>query len=214
MDDTMTEVDGLLAQLAAGNMAARDRLFARLNDRVCRIARQMLHGRFSQIEQYEQTDDIVQEAYLRLLQKWDSVTAPAPGAVALCADEYLTRTATLLRDVLVELARKHLGRITLKPRKVSLHASGPGGVGLGHDPESETHDPAKLVLFIEFYEAMRDLPPDLRQVVDWHWCHEFSHRQVAQRLGIAEKTSEKRWQKARLQLAKRFNGDPFNWFRD
>ena len=109
------------------------------------------------------------------------------------------------------MARHHHGRSGNRPQRVSLDAGSDATSGVGGlDPGSDTHDPERLALFTDFHTAVGRLPDDLRQVVDLHWYQDFTHQEVGSLLGIAEATSRKYWEAARLCLTDALGTNPFD----
>ncbi len=196
----MPDADDLaatLARLAAGDPAARDELFARTQLHLGRLAGRMLHGSFARVEAFEQTDDVMQSVFLRLLKSWDGVLAGDDGRPLADAAVYLSRVSRLVREVLIDMARSHHGRAGGRPARVPLD-----GEGGGADPGSDTHDPEPLAAWTEFHAAVGDLPEHLRRVVELRWYHDLGHDEIARLLGITSAASRKHWVSARLALAR------------
>jgi DNA-directed RNA polymerase specialized sigma24 family protein len=196
-DGSTVQIGAALGRLVAGDPAARDELLARTADRLRRLAGRTLRVGFPRVAAFEQTDDVIQSVMLRLLRGWDGVVE-GEGGVALDAAEYLCRVSRLLREVLLDLARKHFG---------SAHRRPP--VPLDDDMGSDTLDPAALAAFTDFHTAVEELPDHLRRVVDLHWYQELTHAEVRGLLGIGESTSRKYWVEARVILARKLGGNPF-----
>ncbi len=210
-DSPTVEVTNALARLAAGDPAAREQLLVRTQQRLQRLASKMLHGGFSRLERFEQTDDVMQSMFLRLLKGWDGILVGERGQALTDAGVFLCRATRLLREVLLDMARQHYGRAGNRPGRVSLDAADQSSDGTpGYDPGTETLNPEALALFTEFHTAVEALPDHLRQVVDLHWYQEFTHQEVADLLGIAEPTSRKYWVAARLQLTEKLGANPFD----
>jgi RNA polymerase sigma factor (sigma-70 family) len=190
-DGSTVQIGAALARLTAGDPAARDDLLARTADRLRRLAGRTLRVGFPRVAAFEQTDDVIQSVVLRLLKGWDGVVSDDPA-------EYLCRVSRLLREVLLDLARKHLGSGGKRPPL-------PLDVEVG----SDTLDPAAVAAFTDFHAAVEGLPDHLRRVVDLHWYQELTHSEVSHLLGIGESTSRKHWVEARLLLARRLGGNPF-----
>lgn len=201
------ELDHWVKRLAAGDPAARDHLLAHTGERFARIAGKMLRGGFARLAALEETQDIVQNVYVKLLTNWESFAGTGGGEPLRGAADYLIRGAKLIRHELVDLSRKHYGRGTVRPRQQPL--DGATDSAPGFDPGTETLEPGSINLFAEFHEAVDGLPDELRAVVDLHWYQDLTHQETADLLGIAEVTSRKYWTKARLLLQKKFPDGPF-----
>lgn len=190
-DGSTVQIGAALGRLVAGDPAARDELLARTADRLRRLASRTLRIGFPRVAAYEQTDDVIQSVMLRLLKGWDGVVDHDPA-------EYLCRVSRLLREVLLDLARKHFGSAGKRPP-----------VPLTDDVGSDTLDPAALAAYTEFHTAVEGLPDHLRRVVDLHWYQELPHAEASSLLGIGESTCRKYWVEARVLLARRLGGNPF-----
>ena len=72
MSDESTAVLQEHLELAlTGDPQARQRLLELTRDRLMRHARLLLHGRYARLEPFAQTDDVVQQLYLKILQNQD-----------------------------------------------------------------------------------------------------------------------------------------------
>ena len=67
-DDSTAVLQGLLERALTGDAEARRRLLELARDRLMRHARRFLHGRYARLEAVAQTDDVVQQLYLKILQ--------------------------------------------------------------------------------------------------------------------------------------------------
>ena len=133
-----------------------------------RALRSFLQRRFPTIGD---VDDVVQETYTRLLRAREAGTATLTRA-------YLFVVA---RNVALDLLRRH--------RTVSLE--GLGDLGLLSVVE-ERPDAAEALSHEQELEllaaAMRALPPRCREILTLRRIQGFSHRAIAEQLGIAEGT--------------------------
>lgn len=197
-DGTTVQIGAALDRLVAGDPAARDELLTRTTNRLRRLASRTLRVGFPRVAAFEQTDDVIQSVMLRLLKGWDGVVA-GEGGVTLAPAEYLCRVSRLLREVLLDLARKHFGSAARRPT-VPL---------VDDDVGSDTLNPAALAAYTDFHVAVEALPDLLRRVVDLHWYQELTHAEVSGLLGIGESTSRKYWVEARVILARKLGSNPF-----
>jgi DNA-directed RNA polymerase specialized sigma24 family protein len=89
----------LVSRHRAGDRAALDVLIRRTGKRLERLARKML-GTFPAVQAREETDDVLQNALIRLTRALGSVT---PASVR----DYYRLAAEELRRELLDLARRH-----------------------------------------------------------------------------------------------------------
>jgi RNA polymerase sigma factor (sigma-70 family) len=200
-----------LLKLGDGDPKAKEALLAHTQERLTCIARRMLHGGFARLRSVEETGDVAQDAYARLLKGWDGVVTGKDNA-PVSVDEYFRRVTQLIREVLIDLARRHYGRGGRRPGTVPLDARpDDSSAGAGFDPGTDTLAPATLDLFTDFHRAIEALPENQRRVFDLHWYQGLTHQETALVMGVAEVTVRKYWVAARLTLQEKFKDNPFKW---
>ncbi len=179
-DDIRTaELRDLLARSGA---AARDELLRRVGGNLERMARKLLHA-YPSVRRWEGTDDVLQNATMRLLRALKDVTPANPR-------QFFALAAEQIRRELLDLARHYYG-----PRGVGAnHASGAFEAEDGHS------GPSALDEWSEFHERVAQLPDDEREIVGLIHYQELPQAEVARLLGVDLRTVERRWQHARLRL--------------
>src|SRR5262245_38189603 len=208
-DDSTTVLQGLLERAAAGDVASRRRLLELARDRLARHARSLLHGRYARLEPFAQTDDVVQQLYLKVLRNPDRFWLDARGGPVQTLAEFFGHTAAWMRDVLCDLLRRECGRDGTRHAAMPL-AAGPSDTGPGYELSSSTLDGEKLRRWAEFHEAAARLPDDLRAVFDLLWYQGLTQAEAAAVLGVAVRTVKLRWMKARLRVQQALGGAPFD----
>jgi RNA polymerase sigma-70 factor (ECF subfamily) len=198
-----------LDRALTGDAEARQRLLELTRGRLMRHARRLLHGRYARLEVFAQTDDVVQQLYLKILHNQDRFWVNADGAPVRTLAEFFSHTSAWMRDVLCDLLRKAYGRDDNRPAVVPLDG-GPSDAGSRHEPSSSTLDGEKVRRWTEFHEAVARLPDDLRAVFDLLWYQELSQAEAAALLGVAVPTVKLRWMKARLRVQQALGGAPFD----
>jgi len=208
-DDSTAILQSQLERAIAGDLAARQRLLELSRDRLSRHARRFLHGHYARLEPFAQTDDVVQQLYLKILRNQDRFWVNTDGEPVRSLAEFFGHTSAWMRDVLCDLLRKEYGRSDNHPAVLPLDG-GSSDTGPLHEPSSATLDGEKLRQWTEFHEAAARLPPDLRVVFDLLWYQELSQAEAAALLGLAVPTVKLRWMKARLQVQQALGGSPFD----
>jgi RNA polymerase sigma-70 factor (ECF subfamily) len=208
-DEAADLLQGYLEQAVTGDADARQRLLELTRDRLMGHARHFLHGHYVRLEPFEQTDDVVQQLYLKILQHQDRFWVNAKGEPVRTLAEFFGHTSAWMRDVLCDRLRKAYGRDDNRPAVLPLEG-GHADTGPSFEPSSSTLDVEKLRRWTEFHEAVARLPDDLRAVFDLLWYQETSQAEAAILLGIAVPTVKLRWMKARLQVQKELGGAPFD----
>jgi RNA polymerase sigma-70 factor (ECF subfamily) len=193
----------------SGDFAARQRLLEVTRDRLMRHARRHLHGSQARLEPFEQTDDVVQQLYLKILQNQDRFWVNARGQPVGSLAEFFGHSSAWMRDVLCDLLRKSYGRDDNRPAVLPLDGDR-SGARPRHELASTTLDGEKVRRWTEFHEAVARLPDDLRAVFDLLWYQELPQAEAAALLGIAVPTVKLRWMKARLQVQQALGGSPFD----
>lgn len=196
---TTRVLQACLDRLRAGDNAARDELINRASQRLAVLTHRMF-GRHDGVRQWEQTDDVAQNAMMRLCRALEKVQ---PSTVR----EFMGLASLQIRRELTDLARHHGGRGD-HPRRPTL----PLPVGRGSDdgnpvhgaaePPDETYDPARLALWAEFHKSVEALPEPEREVVELLWYQDLSIQETAELLDVNRGTVRDRWRSARLKLGK------------
>jgi RNA polymerase sigma-70 factor (ECF subfamily) len=202
-------LQGQLERAVTGDAEARQRLLELTRDRLMGHARRLLHGRYARLEPFAQTDDIIQQLYLKILRNQDRFWVNADGEPMRTLAEFFGRISAWMRDVLCDLLRKEYGRDDKHPAVLPLDG-GTSDTGPRYELSSSTLDGEKLRRWTEFHEAVDRLPDDLRAVFDLLWYQEMSQAEAAALLGVAVRTVKLRWMKARLQVQQALGGSPFD----
>jgi RNA polymerase sigma factor (sigma-70 family) len=208
-DQSTAVLQRQLEWAVTGDAEARQRLLELTRDRLMRHARRFLHGRFARLEPFAQTDDVVQQLYLKILRNQDRFWVNADGEPVQSLAEFFGHASAWMRDVLCDLLRKEYGRDDNRPAVLPLDG-GATDTGLRHEPSSDTLDGEKVRRWTEFHEVVTRLPDDLRAVFDLLWYQEMSQAEAATLLGIAVPTVKLRWMKARLQVQQALGAAPFD----
>jgi RNA polymerase sigma-70 factor (ECF subfamily) len=192
MGEETALIQSAIDRYNAGQAQALDDLFARARQRLQGIARRMLHGSFERVAAQEQTDDVMQEASLRLVKALAEVKIVTPA-------EFFRLSSAVMRRVLIDLARHHYG-----PEGSAAHRAAPPGDRTEASTPAPTagssNAPDKLAVWREFHERVEQLPEEQRQVFDLLWYQELSQEEAAGVLGVSVPTVKRRWRDAKLEL--------------
>jgi RNA polymerase sigma-70 factor (ECF subfamily) len=186
-----TLLQGYLDRMRAGDRSARDELFRRVCGRLERLTRKMLKG-FPGVHRWAQTDDVLQNALVRLLRALNDVQ---PASMR----EFFALSAEQIRRELLDLARHYYG--PLGPG--THHASQAGQSNSAHPPYEKpdnSHEPSALAAWCEFHRQVRALPEDEREVVNLLFYQELTQAEAAGLLNVTVRTVQRRWQAALLKL--------------
>jgi RNA polymerase sigma factor (sigma-70 family) len=195
-----TQIQLRLDRLRAGDGTARDELLRIASERLNRLARKMIRG-FPGVRRWEQTDDVLQNAALRL---WRSLDTVKPESVR----SFISLAAVQIRRELIDLARHYDG-----PEGPGRHhhlrriESDGSGDPLGPpDPGTDTDDPVRLVDWTEFHDQVEALPGAAKEMFDLLWYQGLPQAEAAAVLGVTERVVRYRWRAARLELHERLGG--------
>jgi RNA polymerase sigma-70 factor (ECF subfamily) len=208
-NESTAVLQGHLERAVTGDAEARQRLLELARDRLTRHARRFLHGRYARLEPLAQTDDVIQQLYLKILQNQDRFWVNADGQPVQTLAEFFGHASAWTRDVLCDLLRKEYGRDDNRPAVLPLDG-GPADTGPRFEPSSSTLDGEKLRRWTEFHEAAARLPDDLRSAFDLLWYQGMSQAEAAALLGVAVPTVKLRWMKARLRVQQALGSSPFD----
>ncbi|MCI0458586.1 MAG: sigma-70 family RNA polymerase sigma factor [Gemmataceae bacterium] len=190
-----------LDRMRAGDASARDELLRAVSQRLERLARQMLR-RFPGVARWEQTDDVLQNALLRLLRALQEVR---PASMR----DFFGLAATQMRRELLDLARHYQGPEGLGAHHISRHLEPPSAAD-SQAPVAEPADRAEadadLELWSAFHQAVEQLPAEEREVVSLVFYHGLTQAEVAALSGVAERTIRRRWRSASLKLQDALGG--------
>jgi RNA polymerase sigma-70 factor (ECF subfamily) len=192
--DHATEIQGCLDRLRSGDAAARDELLAHAAERLTRLTRKMLRD-FPGVHRWEQTDDVLQNAAVRLCRALAEVQPATVG-------DFFRLAAALIRRELLDLARRYAGAEGLGGHHARVAGSGQvGAETLGPDPADSTHDPDRLAAWTNFHREVEALPGEEREVFDLLFYQGLSQAEAVLVLGISQRTLQRRWRAARLRLS-------------
>jgi RNA polymerase sigma-70 factor (ECF subfamily) len=195
-DDRSSVIEGWLERLKAGDDSARDGLLASASARLTRLARKMLR-RYPGVHRWELTDDVLQNALVRLDQSLRALRPPtAPDFFRLAAEQ--------IRRELIDLARHYYG-----PTGPGANHASRGGLESDAeiDPLAQsTNEPCRLAMWTEFHERIERLPDEDRALFDLLWYQGLTQTEAGAILGVSDRTIRTRWVKARHNLHEALGG--------
>jgi RNA polymerase sigma-70 factor (ECF subfamily) len=193
------QVEGWIARLQAGDLAARDALFTCAGDRLRVLAHKMLAG-YPRVHRWEETDDVLQNAMLRLYRTLQDVP---PRTVT----DFLRLAALNIRRELLDMAKKYYGPLGLGAHHATQPPESDHTREL-HEPAGEQSlEPARLAAWSEFHEQVERLPEEEREVFDLLWYQGLTQAEAAELLKVNERTVKRRWQSARIKLHEALHGE-------
>jgi len=179
----MSQLTELLGQLKAGDLRARDGLFAAAYPELQRLARSRLRrgGRNTVLD----TTCLVHEAYLRFV-----------SAGELRAEDrraFFAYASQVMRSVIVNCVHERMAQKRggdWQPLTLSTEL-----------PLKAADDQETILKVHEALEALEQADPRLAQVAQMRYFGGYSEQEIAEALDVTERTVRRDWEKARLILA-------------
>lgn len=200
-DDTLSKaVAACLERLAAGEPAARDEIIELCSGRLRALAHRML-GRFPAVRRWEDTDDIFQNAAMRLHRALAATQPETPRAIMALA-------STQLHRELIDLARRYAGPNSFAANHGTNVMPADDGQFGGHYVERTAAADSDLDRWTQFHEAIGRLPEEEREVFHLVWYLGADQQTIAAILGCSERTVKYRWRAAREAVRAAMNGQP------
>lgn len=182
--DAGARARALLVSLAVGRMQA--------------LAHRMLAGS-AQVRRWEETDDIVQGALLRLHR--------ALGAVTPNDTQHFLRLAALqVRRELIDLTRRH-GHAESMAANHDTNASPFGGgqrVEAAIAQEAGADD--RLAEWTRFHDVVETLSDEQRELFGMVWYLGMSQDEIAAALDCSTRTVRRRWEETKRRFTHAFTG--------
>lgn len=192
-DDSVhtAQLHGWLIRMKAGDPAAREELLRGLAGRLEHLTRKMLR-RFPNVRRWADTNDVLQNALLRLLRALEAVH---PGSMR----EFFGLAAEQIRRELLDLARHFYGPLGHGANLAGQAPWGPASSGT-EEPADPADDADDLERWCCFHESVAGLPAEEREVVGLVFYHGWGQAEVANLMGVSERTVQRRWHSALLKL--------------
>ena len=179
----MSHLTELIGRLQAGDAAARDALFAAAYDELRRLAQARLRagGRDTVLD----TTALVHESYLRFVRAGELRAGDRRAFFAYASQ--------VMRSVIINSVRERLAQ----KRGGDWRA-----LTLATELADRIPDREDEVLRVhEALELLEKADPRLAQVAEMRYFGGYSDREIAETLGVTERTVQRDWEKARLILA-------------
>jgi RNA polymerase sigma-70 factor (ECF subfamily) len=195
------QIQACLDRLRGGDEAAGAELLDCACGRLRSLARRMLKG-YPNVRRWEQTDDVLQNAALRLCRTLRQVTVETPR-------DFFRLAALNIRRELLDLAKHYYGPLGQGTRHATWNPgrSTTADESALPDPADLSGEPGRLAAWSEFHEQIGALPEEEREVFDLLWYQGLSQAEAAELLEVSERTVKRRWQAARLKLHEALGGE-------
>jgi RNA polymerase sigma factor (TIGR02999 family) len=176
----------LLASAERGDRAAADAVFAALYDELHRLARRELSKRGGGVTLSATT--LLHDAYLSI-SKREGVSFPD-------RNRYMGYASRVMRGLIIDYARNR-------------QAQKRGGLfeitSISTDVADPMADASELTRISDALDELATVEERLVRVVDLKFFCGFSFVEIAEMMGVAERTIQRDWEKARIFLYQRLN---------
>jgi RNA polymerase sigma factor (TIGR02999 family) len=179
----MTEITQLLQAASQGDRAAADRVVSQLYGELQRLARQRM--RLSGDVTLLDTTALVHEAWLRL--------AGAQPTGFEDRRHFLAYASRVMRNVVIDAVRAR--RAERRGGDQAALTLNTAVMEMG--PQSDD----RILRIHEALDELSDVEPRLAQVVEMRYFGGLLEQEIADALGVTERTVQRDWQKARLFLS-------------
>ena len=199
---TTGQIQDCLQRWAQGEDAARDELLALASSWLRRLVVVML-GDYPRVRRWEQTDDVLQNALVRLWRALQDVRPATPR-------EFCGLATLQIRRELVDLARHYFGPQGLGAHHATDTAPRGDAPATPGPIAASSCDPGRLASWTEFHDQISQLPADLRSAFEARWYLNLPNAEAAELLGVSVSTIIRHYQAACHQLNQVFHGElPF-----
>lgn len=182
---THSEVEDI--QLAKACINGNDRAQTQLFER---FSKQMMAVCLRYGNDYDEAQDMFQDGFIKVFQKLDMYNGKGP-------------LGAWIRRTMVNNALDHIRRNKRKKDNVSLF-----DVEFKMESEDVTdpfEDEETQISRDRIMELVRQMPTGYRTVFNLYVVEEYSHKEIAEQLGITESTSKTQYRKAKAYMRKLIN---------
>ena len=177
IDDYIVASDATLVDLAsAGDQQAFEYLFARYKDALMRLFEQRL-------DEKTMASDLLQETFIKVYLHINDYSK---------AFTFGQWVYSIARNTLVDHLRRKSGDVLLDERFRA--------------PLATTPSPEESVIINQtrahFYNALEELSPEYRQVIEMRFIEEYSYEEIAEKLGRPLNTIKTQIRRARATICK------------
>tara|TARA_R110002072_G_scaffold289831_2_gene457089 strand:+ start:20953 stop:21645 length:693 start_codon:yes stop_codon:yes gene_type:complete len=196
-------IDDWLGRLRAGDDSARGVLIEHSCERLRLLTRRML-GDFSRVRRWEETDDVLQNALLRLHRALSDVHPRSTR-------DFINFAATQIRRELIDLARRHFGPEGIGANhhsdRDSVETGRRAGFADGIADDDGTFSPDGLAEWSEFHSQVAALAEPLRETFQLLWYEGLTQGEAADVLGVSRRTVIRHWRAACVELYRVMHGE-------
>jgi len=187
MKPSDTNIQGLLDKAKHGSAEDRHILIYHACGRLLKLTRKMFNS-FRNLKKFEQTDDIFQNALIRLHRALNEVQVEN-------VRHFFNLAALQIRRELLDLCKHYYGKEGIGSRHADIIDKKYLVESQIEKNNGQFHD------WTRFHELIEGLPAEEQEILNLLFYEGFNQEEVADFLEISLSTVKRRWQSARLKLA-------------
>lgn len=179
----MDNITELIGRVHAGEPHAKDNLFTALYPELHRLAQARI--RRNQPITLVDTTSLLHESYIKLINTGE--------LRAVDRNQFMAYAASIMRSVITDFAKARL-----RDRR------GGGAAEVTLDTEISNNVPSEESDILRVHEALQELAkadPRLVQVVEMRYFAGLTEMEIADALGVTDRTVRRDWEKAKRMLA-------------
>lgn len=177
----------LLRAAHAGDRAAGERAYRVLYPELCKIARSLLRGH--QRATLLDTQGLALESYLRLVE--------VEGSAFEDRRHFYAYAAKIMRRIVIDFARR---------KQAARHGGGLVRTTLATNAGSAEEDSGTVLDVERMLLALEALDPTMARVVEMRYFGGYDDAEIAEALGVTDRTVRRYWDKARMFMLANLQG--------
>lgn len=185
-----TQLQGLISLARKGDAGAKSLLVDHACDRLLKLTRKMFRG-FPGLRRWEQTNDVFQNAIIRLHRALASVEIKS-------VRHFFHLAAEMVRRELLDLKKHYYG---VQGQAHNHHTDRQPSDDSGGVLADSASQPDDFDHWAEFHEGVSRLSEEHREVVNLLFYEGLQQEEAARVLGISVRTLKRRWQETKLLLS-------------
>jgi RNA polymerase sigma factor (sigma-70 family) len=187
---TDTQLQGLIDLAKKGDKGAKSLLVDHACERLLKLTRKMFRG-FPGLRRWEQTDDVFQNAIIRLHRALASVEIDS-------VRHFFYLAAEQVRRELLDLKKHYYGP---QGQAQNHHTDRHPSDGRGGAIAQSAGPPDDFDQWANFHEGVARLPAENREIVNLLFYEGLKQDEAARVLGISVRTLKRRWQETKILLS-------------
>ena len=193
------QVQRCLELLRQGDTSVRGELLNLTQDRLLRLTGKMKQG-YRGVSRWEQTEDVYQNAAMRLHQALADATVESPR-------HFFRLAALQIRRELIDLARRHRGAQGHAAHHATAMVSDDAAAHPIDHAAARDGDDTNIEAWTDFHQCVERLDDKQREVVELLWYHELQQEEAAALMDVSTRTVKRLWRAAKLSLHELMQAD-------